>query len=48
MKEIERRISKILSEYDDIAPEMLQLCNDFSTDELFSLNPQLQNELKNR
>ena len=48
MKEIERRISGILSEYDDIAPEILQLCNDFSTDEMFSLNPQLQNELKDR
>ena len=48
MNVIERKLNVILSGGDDIANEVLQMCEDLNIDEMISLNPQLLNELKDR
>ena len=42
------RLNEILSRDCDVATEVLQMCEDFTTDEMISLNFQLQNELRIR
>ena len=47
MNETEHKLYEILSKDGDVATEILQLCENIHADESISLNPQLQNELKN-
>ena len=48
MNMIENKLNGILSKDGDVATEILQALEDFNTGEAVSLNPKLQNELKNR
>ena len=48
MNVIESKLNEILSKAGDVAAEILQMCEDFTTDEMISLNFQLQNELRIR
>ena len=48
MNMIENKLNGILSKDGDVAAEILQALEDFNTGEAVSLNPKLQNELKNR
>ena len=48
MNMIENKLNGILSKDGDVATEILQALEDFNTGEAVSLNPELQNELKNR
>lgn len=48
MNVIENRLNEVLSKDGDVATEILQVCEDFNTDEMISLNYQLQNELIKR
>ena len=48
MNVMESKLNEILSKAGDVAAEILQMCEDFTTDEMISLNFQLQNELRIR
>ena len=48
MNVMESKLNEILSKAGDVAAEILQMCEDFTTDEIISLNFQLQNELRIR
>ena len=48
MTVMESKLNEILSKAGDVAAEILQMCEDFTTDEMISLNFQLQNELRIR
>ena len=48
MNTIESKLNEILSKDGDVASEILQALEEFNTGETVSLNPGLQNELKNR
>ena len=48
MNVMENKLNEILSKAGDVAAEILQMCEDFTTDEMISLNFQLQNELRIR
>ena len=45
MNTAERRLTEILSKDGDIANEILEMCEDFNTGEMISLNFALQSEL---
>ena len=48
MNVMESKLNEILSKAGDVSAEILQMCEDFTTDEMISLNFQLQNELRIR